>query len=268
MAKSVEKKAFDKSEYYNEEGDVIYCEDTEILFQGEPGGRKEPIDMEEGGISLPKHGFTIPVYSGNMWSQKVCSWPWSHANKANEYAKRFMITEDPAEHFAENYNYYADAWVRDIPAEVWMFLASRPMRLIPSKKGDKGLHAAIKIHEEPEKGKELIKALSEACASYRKYVKSSRKLGIHGYDEGPRRPKTIMMDAAIRMREKLGNIETQFNRIRWLEYNIRFRNDMNEWEEYFGEESYHQEWVMNTADSFMKIGKILGQEELANEEEE
>jgi hypothetical protein len=252
---SVEKKAFDKSEYYNEEGEVIYCEDTEILFQGSPGGRE--------GNSL-----TIAVFSGNLWHYTTQEWPWSHNNMLVDFAHRFSVAEDPAEYFTNKYSLYSKAWMRKMPAEVMMFLLSKPFRLIPSEEGRGGLHAAIKIHDDPEKGKELIEALNEACTSYRKYISSSRKLDIHGYIEGPRRPATMMMDAAIRMREKLDNIGKHFSRIRWLEYNIRFRNNMEEWEEYFGEETYHQEWVDMTTDSFMQLGKILGREELANEEEE
>jgi hypothetical protein len=77
----------------------------------------------------------------------------------------------------------------------------------------------------------------------------------------------MILDAAVRMREKLEKIETQFNRIRWVEYNIRFRNNMEEWHEMFGE-PMHKEFVADTARAFEKIGTLLGQETLANEEEE
>ena len=77
----------------------------------------------------------------------------------------------------------------------------------------------------------------------------------------------MIFDAAVRMREKLANINTQFNRIRWLEYNIRFNNDMEEWKEIFGEE-HHQEWVALTAEAFEEIGLLLDQEKLVNEEED
>lgn len=266
MAEIVKEESFDKSEYYDEEGNVIYCEDTEILIQGEPGGRGEPEVREDGTTRTPAY---MGVYSGNLWSYKVSEWPWSHAMMESERGPSYWgVTDEPADYFAHKYNFYCGlTWVQRMPAEVAMFLLSRPFRLIPHTDGSKGLHAAIKIHDDPEKGKELIEALSESTKSYKQFIESSRKLGIHGYESGPRRPRTMILDAAVRMREKLEKIETQFNRIRWLEYNIRFRNNMEEWNEMFAE-PMHKEFVADTARAFEKIGTLLGQEKLVNEEED
>lgn len=264
MAEIVKEDEFDKSEYYDEEGNTIYCKDTEILFQGSPGGRGEPEERPDGSIRRP---FLMAVYSGNLWAQKIASWPWSHYNMESNFVENFGIDGTPAENFAENYNYYADAWMRDIPAEVWMFLASRPFRLIPDPEGHSGLSAAIKLHEDPEKAKELKKAAEEATESWRDYVKASRKLGMHGYVEGPRNPKTIMMNEAVQLKDKICKINTHFNQIRWIEYNIRFKNEMEEWADIFGEK-HHEDWVANTADSFEKIGLLLDQGELECEEED
>ena len=265
MAEIVKEESFDKSEYYDEEGNVIYCEDTEILIQGEPGGRGEPEVREDGTTRTP---ITIGVYSGNLWSYKVMEWPWAHETMMAGEAPRWGVKEEPADYFAHKYNFYCGvSWVYRMPPEVAMFLLSRPYRLIPNINGSVGLHAAIKIHEDPEKGKELKAEMDKACESYREYIESSSKLGVHGYDSGTRRPRTMLFDAAVRMREKLANINTHFNRIKWLEYNIRFKNDMEEWKEIFSEE-HHQEWVALTAEAFEEIGLLLDQEKLVNEEED
>ena len=266
MAEIVKEDEFDKSKYYDENGEVIYCKDTEILIQGEVGGRGEETEMEDGSTITT---ITMGIYSGNLWDYKVREWPWNHAMMESERGPSYWgVKDEPADYFAHKYNFYCGiTWVQRMPAEVAMFLLSRPFRLIPHTDGSKGLHAAIKIHDDPEKGKELIEALSESTKSYKQFIESSRKLGIHGYASGPRRPRTMILDTAVRLREKLEKIETQFNRIRWLEYNIRFRNNMDEWHDMF-DTRMHKEFVADTARAFEKIGTLLGQEKLANEEEE
>ena len=266
MAEIVKEDEFDKSEYYDENGEVIYCKDTEILIQGEAGGRGEETEMKDGSTIST---ITMGIYSGNLWKYKVAEWPWSHAMIESERGPPYWgVTDEPADYFAHKYNFYCGiTWVQRMPAEVAMFLLSRPFRLIPHTDGSVGLHAAIKIHDDPEKGKELIEALSESTKSYKQFIESSKKLGIHGYESGPRRPRTMILDAAVRLREKLEKIETQFNRIRWLEYNIRFRNNMDEWNEMFAE-PMHEEWIASTAAAFEKIGNILGQDKLVSEEED
>ena len=269
MSKIVYIEDFERSDYYDDEGNVLFDKNMEYLLEGSEGAKRT--ETEDAMGEVVRILFTPAVFQGNLWEDHTRDWPWSHANEARDvlqiWWQEARENRTPQEYFANEYNFYAKSWVWNCPPEVYIFLLSKPFRLVPSLDGRPGMHAVVKIADDVETGQKISEAIDTTWEMYQKMHKASKKLQIHGYDDGPRDPRTMMAEAAVRSQEKLEKIKSEFRSIRWLEYNMRFRNTMEEWEEIFSGHMYG-DLPAETCGHFAKLAKLLGLKKVENEEEE